>query len=226
MHAAPQPIAAQAPGEDKIPRAPISNYGLGWFFNDYAGRKVVEHSGTQTGFVSWVAMMPQERLGLVILSNHHRTGLNSALRSWLFDALLGRPERDWSEAVRADYANGYQRLLREAKTQFEANRPPAAPSPRPLSEYAGAYESKLYGTLHLDVETELLRIRFGTRFVGSLEHWQQDTFRATFENPRLGDWLVTFAIQGQEVVGLHIKESPWAPLWYEDADDLGNFRRM
>jgi CubicO group peptidase (beta-lactamase class C family) len=226
MHTAPQPVAAQAQTDPKLPRAPISNYGLGWFFNDYAGRRVVEHSGTQTGFVSWVAMIPQERLGLVILANHHRTGLNFAVRSWLFDALLGRPERDWSEAIRADYTNGYQRLLREAKTEFERKRFPAAPSPRPLSEYAGTYESKLYGRLGINVETELLRIRFGTRFVGGLEHWQQDAFRATFANPRLDDWLVTFTIQNQEVVGLHIKESPWAPPWYDDADDLGDFRRI
>ena len=226
MHTAPQPVAAQARTDPKLPRAPIANYGLGWFFNEYAGRKVVEHSGTQTGFVSWVAMMPQERLGLVILANHHRTGLNSALRSWLFDALLGRPERDWSEAVRTDYTNGYQRQLREAKAEFEGKRPPAAPLPRPLSEYAGTYESKLYGRVRITAETELLTIRFGTRFVGGLEHWQQDIFRATFANPRLDDWLVTFSIQDQEVVGLHIQESPWAPPWYEDADDLGNFRRI
>ena len=226
MHMPPQPVAAQALEGAKVPRAPIGNYGLGWFFNDYAGRTVVEHSGTQTGFVSWVAMMPEERLGLVILANHHRTGLNSALRSWLFDALLGRPARDWSEVVRVDYANGFQRLLREAKTEFERKRPPAAPPPRPLSEYAGAYESRLYGRVRINVEAELLRIRFGTRFVGGLIHWQQDAFRAMFANPRLDDWLVTFTIQDQEVAGLHIKESPWAPAWYDDADDLGDFRRI
>ena len=55
------------------PGGPISNYGLGWFFNDHAGGTVVEHSGTQNGFVSWVALMPERRLGLVVLANHHQT---------------------------------------------------------------------------------------------------------------------------------------------------------
>jgi CubicO group peptidase (beta-lactamase class C family) len=58
MHTAPRQVAAETPAEPRIPRAPLSNYGLGWFFNDYAGRKVVEHSGTQNGFVAWVAVMP------------------------------------------------------------------------------------------------------------------------------------------------------------------------
>jgi CubicO group peptidase (beta-lactamase class C family) len=225
MHTSPQPIAAQASEGAKVPRAPIGNYGLGWFFNDYAGRTVVEHSGTQTGFVSWVAMMPQERLGLVILANHHRTGLNSALRSVVFDACLGRPERDWSEIVRADYTNGYQRLLHEAKTQFDANRPPPTRPSRRLSEYAGQYQSQLYGVLRVAEQGGSLRIQFGTRFDGALEHWKDEEFRALFDNPRLDDWLVTFTIKAGEIAGLRVKESPWAPAWYDDADDVGEFLR-
>ncbi|MEX2139063.1 MAG: serine hydrolase [Pirellulales bacterium] len=225
LHVAPERAKAEPAKEPPVPRAPISNYGLGWFINDYAGRKVVEHSGTQNGFVAWVALMPEEGLGLVVLANHHRTGLNFALRSWIFDACLGRPERDWSEIVRTDYANGYQRLLREAKAQFDANRPSETRPLRPLSEYSGLYESQLYGRLRITAKDDRLGLRFGTRFEGELEHWQNDAFRATFGNPRLDDWMVTFAIKDGEVAGLHVKESPWAPAWYDDADDLGEFLR-
>jgi len=225
MHTAPGRIAAAAPAEPGVPRAPIGNYGLGWFFNDHAGRQVIEHSGTQNGFVSWVAMLPDERLGLVVLANHHRTGLNSALRSWILDAILGRPPRDWSEIVRADYANGYQRLLREARAQFDAQRPAATQPSQPLARYAGRYVSQLYGPILVTVRNDRLRLQFGTRFDGELEHWQTDAFRSTFGNPRLDDWLVTFTLQNGAAAGLHAKESPWAPAWYDDADDLGDFQR-
>jgi hypothetical protein len=40
------------------------------------------------------------------------------------------------------------------------------PRQAPLSEYAGAYESQLYGRLRINVETDMLQIRFGTRFLG------------------------------------------------------------
>lgn len=225
MHTAPRRAVAKAPAEPQVPRAPISNYGLGWFFNDHAGRRVIEHSGVQTGFVSWVAMMPEERLGLVVLANHHQTGLNSALSSWIFDACLGRPQRDWSEAVRADYSNGYQRLLREAKAQFDAKRPPVTRPSMPLSEYAGVYESKLYGPLRIEAADDRLSLQFGTRFEGELKHWQNDTFQATFPNPRLDDWLVTFSVKEGAVAAMQVKESPWAPAWYDNADDLGEFLR-
>ena len=71
-----------------------------------------------------------------------------------------------------------------------------------------------------------LRLQYGSRFDGKLQHWEDDIFRALFPNPRLDDWLVTFNISDGKVTGLHVKESPWAPAWYDDADDLGEFERM
>jgi CubicO group peptidase (beta-lactamase class C family) len=226
MHTAPHRAEAESPAEPGVPRAPMSNYGLGWFFNEHVGRRVIEHSGVQNGFVSWIAMMPDDSVGLVILANHHRTGLNSALRSWILDSLLGRSPRDWSEEVRADYASGYQRLLREAKAQYETKHPPDSSPPRPLTEYAGRYSSKLYGELAIAARDDRMSLHFGTRFEGELQHWQNDAFRAIFPNPGLDDWLVTFSISGGKVARLHVKESPWAPAWYDDADDLGDFHRQ
>ena len=71
------------------------------------------------GFVSWMAIMPKERLGVVILSNHKGTGINYALRFWIFDRLLGRPDFDWSSSVRKDYTrvgNGFFARLRPSLT--------------------------------------------------------------------------------------------------------------
>jgi CubicO group peptidase (beta-lactamase class C family) len=213
------------PHEQGAPRAPISRYGLGWFVNTHAGMTVVEHTGSSTGFLAWMAMMPQERLGVVILSNHHQTGINSALKSWIFDRLLSRPQKDWSTAVRTDYIQGWQRLRREAKARFAAKRPPEKPASLPLSEYAGKYVSDLYGTIHVREKDGSLRLQFGTRFLGELQTWGGDSFRVFFSNPRLDDWLVTFAIDEDKVASLKAQESPWAPEWYNDRDDLGVFKK-
>ncbi len=42
---------------------------------------------------------------------------------------------------------------------------------------------------------------------------------------QLDDWLVTVAAKDVVVTSLRARESPWAPAWYEDADDLGEFQR-
>jgi hypothetical protein len=224
MHTPVEPPPKEYSTKD-VPKAPISRYAMGWFVNDHAGHRVVEHSGTQSGFVSWMALMPGERVGVVILSNHHRTGINFALRSWIFDRLLKRPDYDWSRAVRKDYTQGWQRLLREAKAEFDAGRPPEKPASLQLADYAGAFESRLYGTIRVTERDGRLNLHFGTRFQGKLRAWQGDTFRAFFPNPRLDDWLVTFAVADRNVASLRVQEAPWAPSWYDDRDDLGEFVR-
>lgn len=207
------------------PRAPISRYGLGWFFNEHHGHTVMEHSGTQKGFVAWIAMIPSEKFGLAILSNSHRTGLNYGLRAWLLDACCGLPERDRSEDVRLDYANGYQRQLREAKQTFETKRIIGTSPSHPINEYTGTYNNALYGSVLVTAMNGHLGLQFGSRFHGQLTHWSNESFRATFDDPMHEDWMVTFRSSGGRTTAMTVKEMPWAPEWYEDAEDLGTFDR-
>ena len=58
--------------------------------------KVVEHGGAIDGMRAEVAMIPEEKLGLVILTNLHGTILASALMYKIFDIYLNAPQRDWS----------------------------------------------------------------------------------------------------------------------------------
>lgn len=46
-----------------------SAYGLGWFLRDWQGNKVVEHGGNIDGFNALVAMLPDQKLGFVLLTN-------------------------------------------------------------------------------------------------------------------------------------------------------------
>ncbi len=44
-------------------------YGLGWFVDEHAGRQVVSHSGSLGHFTAHLIMVPEERLGVAVLSN-------------------------------------------------------------------------------------------------------------------------------------------------------------
>lgn len=212
--------------EKGVPKAQIRRYGMGWFVNKHAGHDLIEHAGVGLGFLAWMSCIPKERMGVVILSNHQRTGINYALRSWIFDRLLGRPDHDWSSVVLKDYTQGWQRLLREAKAEFDAKQPPKTPTTQPLADYAGTYESELYGTIRVSEQDGGLKLRFGPRFTGELRSWQGDAYRAFFTSPLHHDWLVTFSMTDGQVASLHVQEAPWAPAWYDDRDDLGTFVRQ
>jgi hypothetical protein len=226
LHAAPSEKSENAiPVKPNTPHAPITRYGLGWFFNDHRGHAIVEHSGVQNGFVTWIAMVPSERFGVAILTNRDRVGINYALRSWLMDACFGFPVSDWSEKVRLDYKNGYQRLLREAEQKFTAEKKQGTTPSHPIAAYVGTYASPLYGSIHIAKEKNGLALQLGSRFHGRMTHWSDESFRVTFEEPLHEDWLVTFSSSNGTLTGMSAKEAPWAPDWYEDAEDFGRFER-
>jgi CubicO group peptidase (beta-lactamase class C family) len=82
------------------------SYGLGWRMNDYRGRKVVWHTGGIVGFLAYVGLVPEEQLGIVVLSNGDLGYelLPQSLAMRITDLYLGAPVRDWSSALFAAMA--------------------------------------------------------------------------------------------------------------------------
>ena len=193
MHT-PQTIIRQE-GLNKIsyPDANFLNYGLGWFLQDYHGHKVVRHGGAIDGMRALVAMIPDEQLGVVVLTNLNRSMLCVPVTFRIFDAFLGRPPKDWSQELREAYGFFDDRRELAAALRRAGRKPGTHPS-LPLEKYAGIYSHPMYGELSIQAEAETLRFRRGPQFVGELRHWHYDTFELTYEQPVLGKRFVSFRI--------------------------------
>ena len=68
------------------------NYGLGWFLRDWNNHKVVEHGGNIDGFNALVAMMPDQKLGFVMLTNISESGLGTYAMETVWSNLVALPE--------------------------------------------------------------------------------------------------------------------------------------
>jgi CubicO group peptidase (beta-lactamase class C family) len=66
-----------------------SSYGLGWFLQDWNGLKVVQHGGNIDGFNSMVAMIPEKKLGFVLLTNVSGSTMGSDLMPIVWSNILG-----------------------------------------------------------------------------------------------------------------------------------------
>lgn len=66
------------------------NYGLGWFLQEWNGMKVVQHGGNIDGFNSLVAMIPEKKLGFVMLTNVSGSPLGSELMPIVWENILGK----------------------------------------------------------------------------------------------------------------------------------------
>ena len=123
------------------PEAVNNAYAMGWFMQNYRGRKVVHHGGDVDGFATMVALMPAERIGVVVLCNMDPCGLRDALPYMIFDQLLGLEPLPWGERYKGMYdamLGGFRAAAEHKKTSTPAGahtgfrpgprRPPAAAS--------------------------------------------------------------------------------------------------
>jgi len=167
-------------------------YALGWRVRDYRGHKIVWHTGGLAGMTSQTTLVPDQRLGIVILTNGE-SDVFEALTYELLDHLLGAPRTDWAtafhDAAQLDSAQADSTLRTMRESRDSTSHPTL-----PLARYAGTYSDPLYGGATIALEQGQLVLRFdhSPAFVGDLEHWQYDTFIARWRTTNLADAFVTF----------------------------------
>lgn len=196
MHEQQTIIRKEPPWSLLMPDANFLSYGLGWFLHDYRGRKVVQHGGNIDGMSALVAMIPEEKLGVVILTNMNGTSLPTALMYKVFDAYTGAPAKDWSAELQKTL-KGLEAQGQAAQKKMEESRVKGTQPSLALEKYAGLYKDEALGDAKVALENDKLVLRT-PGFVADLEHWHYDTFRATFRNTVLiGKVLVNFTLNPQ-----------------------------
>ena len=74
--------------------AGTSAYGFGWFLQKWNNLDVVQHGGNIDGFNSLVAMIPEKKLGFVMLTNVSASSLGSELMPLIFSNILTDPKNE------------------------------------------------------------------------------------------------------------------------------------
>jgi CubicO group peptidase (beta-lactamase class C family) len=164
-------------GAKFIPSRHFYGYGLGWFLWDYHGRKIISHGGGLDGMISETAMMPEENLGLVVLTNSE-TPVNVIMQNKIFDVFVNAQKRDWSAEYLTRVKAG-KAAETEALTKLKASRVKNTKPSLAAKDYAGTYSGELYGDVVVAEENGKMVLRFtpSPNFVADLEHWHYDTFR-------------------------------------------------
>ena len=163
----------------------------------------MSHTGGLPGYVSLVTLVPEERLGVVVLTNQEETGAFEAVRYRVFDGYLGAPVPpvDWIAAFRKR-AEDERKKAEEAVAKAAAARDTTSRPSLALAKYAGRYRDPWYGDATIAEEAGRLVLDM-TRtpgMVADLEHWQHDTFvarwRETFMSDEApADAYVSFALK-------------------------------
>jgi CubicO group peptidase (beta-lactamase class C family) len=173
----------------------FADYALGWALREYHGRKLVGHTGGVGGFVSRVMLVPEENVGVVILTNAEEGGAFDAILYHVLDHYIRLPAMDWIgayKAIKEREEKDAAETMKKAEGARAANSKPSLP----LEKYAGSYNDAWYGPISIRSENGRLVISFDHTpgMVGDLEHWQYDTFKARWRVRTIEDAFVTFSL--------------------------------
>ena len=188
---------AAAPAELRALQAQFRLYALGFNVQDLRGVKTVSHTGGLPGFVSQLTLVPSLGLGVAVLTNGESGPAFQSITQAVLDAAMGVPPTDWAAAyqtVAARRAAAADAVVASAEAGRDADSGPSLP----LAAYAATYTDPWYGAVEIAPAGRGLGIRFANTplLVGTLEHWQHDTFVARWADRTLrADAYVTFALR-------------------------------
>lgn len=211
-------IPSSAIGQTRTPHSILGNgghmfnkahfalYGLGWFLEEYAGRKIVAHTGGVNGFVTSVCLVPEEKLGIIVLTNTDANNFYEALRNEIEDAYLGLPYRNYSKV----YLTYQKADEKEKEKQWKAIKDSVAMNPKtdlPLVAYAGEYMHDVYGKMNIKIENATLIMRFEHHpgRYGTLEPLGGNRFFCTYSDPLFGKKKLSFTVENKKVKSLTVK---------------------
>ncbi|MBL8266516.1 serine hydrolase [Steroidobacter sp.] len=172
------------------------SYGLGWNIQDYRGHLVVTHQGFLEGAASVTFLIPDKKVGFIIMINSEDTEARDSISYSLLDHYLGVPKTDWVGA----FNKAYQAKQADAIRVLDAADAPAKTAKGPsldTAAYAGTYRDAWYGDVVISNSNGKLNIDFKATpgMSGPLEHLRLDTFRTRFTNRRMEDAYVTFSFK-------------------------------
>jgi CubicO group peptidase (beta-lactamase class C family) len=153
----------------------FSSYAMGWMVEDYRNALSWQHGGNTLGMTAAVGMLPEKKVGVVVLSNMQSAQLPALLEQYVFDRELGAPMKDWSGEAYTRMLNQRKRADSLQQVQLAGHAASAQP-PAPLSAFVGTYVDSLYGEMTVSLKDGHLELARGD-IRGALEYWNATNFR-------------------------------------------------
>jgi len=177
----------------KLTKPNFTTYALGWFQQDYKGKKLNFHTGSLAGEIAIHGQIPELRTGVYVFANLDHAEMRHALMFRALDQFALGVDRDWS----AEFLTLYNGLKKEADKKMKEKESRRVPGTKPSlspESYAGTYSDPLYGTVSVTSNNGQLSFIANSRATGRLEHWNYDTYRLLWDRKWNGKDFIQFQL--------------------------------
>ena len=184
-------------------------YGLGIFMSDYNGRQIYFHTGGADGFVTNTCFVPEENLGVTILTNNDNQSFYEALKYQVLDAYLGVPYVNRSKALLPAFTENRNKEVKTTEAlqaRVKGNKPEL-----PLDAYAGIYENELYGQITIEKDKAgkglLIDFKGHNNLLGKVQYMDNDEWLLTYSNLSFGIFPIKFKTANNKALSTELRVS-------------------
>ena len=209
----PQTIVPTGPGAYNTH---FKAYGLGWFLSDVNGYKQVTHTGGLLGIVSQVTLIPELKLGIIVLTNQQSGAAFRSITNSVLDAYFGIEGEDriqqYNEA-RLKSEKKADSVVAAVNSNLEMARKNTTAKPD-LSKFTGTYKDPWFGQVMISEENGSLRFNAEniSDFKGKMSFYKGNTFVVNWDDRSLNaDAFVVFSLDKEAEADGFLME-PVSPL--------------
>jgi CubicO group peptidase (beta-lactamase class C family) len=175
MHSAQTAIPALPP-TFSFPELGRASYGLTWVVTAYRGHNLVWHNGGIDGFYALLSLLPDDHMGVVILTNMPGQPSPEILAYNVYDRLLGLDPVPWLTRFKDREAKQKKQEEESKKTKTSDKKAGTHPS-HDLKDYAGNYESPGYGVIKVGQKGDAFELILNKLGPYPLVHYHYDVFQ-------------------------------------------------
>jgi hypothetical protein len=135
-------------------------YAMGWVDTTFRGHHMVWHNGGIDGFHSLLTMLPDEKIGVIMLSNLGDSPALEPIAYSVYDRLLGLSNEPWVDRYKA-LTDKAKKAAEEGKKEEEKKQAQAktgTSASHALTDFAGEYINPGYGTIEIAASGDVLTI--------------------------------------------------------------------
>lgn len=162
-----------------LTRPDWTSYGLGWFQQNFQGRKIDFHTGSLSGLIAIIGLDREGDRAVIVLGNRDHAELRHAVLWEVMDNRPGGVTRDWNREIWELYAGlaekGGETWAETQKQRLRKTRPSLS-----RDDYLGTWESPVSGEIIIERQGREMFLR--TKKVSmTMSHWHLDTFLVEYE---------------------------------------------
>jgi CubicO group peptidase (beta-lactamase class C family) len=155
-------------------------YGLGWFLSDVKGHKQVQHTGGLIGTVTQFTLIPDMKLGIVVLTNQQSGAAFNTITNTVKDSYLGIEDRNWLKTYgdrMKKMEEAFDKQKKDAFAKSEAFKKDKNLQPK-AEQFVGTYNDTWFGDVTIAKEGNSYRIncKNSPRLKGELLPYSNNTF--------------------------------------------------